>query len=154
MKYNQMPDAEWQHCLTAITNHLVSSGVVLKYNSNSFKYCAEDSTITCNQRIYGTYKYICSLLHEVGHVHQMNSRFRTLPASKRRNQAIIIELEYTAWQIGEQIAQELDLFTPELQYTYTELWAEYWTEYIRVIPSYTQPVLNTLITAYDVSCRP
>ena len=119
--------------LGRIVQYLEALSYTVKLNSNSFSFVAEESLITCSTKAHGTYSMICSLLHEAGHTVQPKSQFNNMHKSLKRNKAIIIELEYTAWAYGWLIAKELDIDTPVLEQAYLESWLKYWTQYIEYI---------------------
>lgn len=119
--------------LGRIVQYLEAQGYTVKLNSNSFGFFAEESLITCPTKSHGTYSMICSLLHEAGHTVQPRSQFNNQRKSLKRDKAIIIELEYTAWSYGWLIAKELNIDTPVLEQHYLDSWMKYWTQYIEYI---------------------
>ena len=119
--------------LGRIVKYLEAQDYTVKLDSNSFGFFAEESLITCSSKAHGTYSMICSLLHEAGHTVQPRSQFNNMRKSIKRDKAIIIELEYTAWSYGWLIAKELDIDTPVLEQTYLESWMKYWVQYIEYI---------------------
>ena len=119
--------------LGRIVKYLEAQDYTVKLDSNSFGFFAEESMITCSSKAHGTYSMICSLLHEAGHTVQPRSQFNNMRKSIKRDKAIIIELEYTAWSYGWLIAKELDIDTPVLEQTYLESWMKYWVQYIEYI---------------------
>ena len=119
--------------LGRIVKYLEAQDYTVKLDSNSFGFFAEESMITCSSKAHGTYSMICSLLHEAGHTVQPRSQFNNMRKSIKRDKAIIIELEYTAWSYGWLIAKELHIDTPVLEQTYLESWMKYWVQYIEYI---------------------
>ena len=119
--------------LGRIVKYLEAQDYTVKLDSNSFGFFAEESMITCSSKAHGTYSMICSLLHEAGHTVQPRSQFNNMRKSIKRDKAIIIELEYTAWSYGWLIAKELDIDTPVLEQTYLQSWLKYWVQYIEYI---------------------
>ena len=76
---------------------------------------------------------IIGLLHEAGHTVQPRSQFNDMRKSIKRDKAIIIEQEYSAWVYGWTIAEELYIDTPVLYEAYKQSWLKYWTQYIEYI---------------------
>ena len=119
--------------LGRVVKYLESQGYQVKLNSNSFGFFEEDAIITAPTKAHGTDSMIIGLLHEAGHTVQPRSQFNDQHKSLKRDKAIIIELEYTAWSYGWLIAKELHIDTPVLEQTYLESWMKYWVQYIEYI---------------------
>lgn len=137
--------------LDRIVQYLEAQGYTVKLNSNSFSFVAEESLITCQSNSHGSHAMICSLLHEAGHTVQPKSQFNNMHKSLKRNKAIIIELEYTAWAYGWQLAKELDIDTPVLEQAYLESWLKYWTQYIEYISKdWSRKEIHLLAESYIV----
>ena len=113
-------------------------GVDVNLRSNSFNYDSDTQTINCRWNA-SEQDLLCSMLHEVGHVIQAPSTFALLRASKKRNKALIAELEYTAWQEGWNIAVELSINTEELYMRYKQLWMMHWSSYLEYLYSEDKP---------------
>lgn len=126
-----MNSKEYTIALNRILEYLESRGFDVQLDSNSFGVYMDEQRITCSSRAQGTYLMIASLLHEAGHVVQPKSSFSSLRKSKKRDQAIVVEQEYTAWKLGWEIAQELDIDTSTLYQEYHKAFLTYWTQYIR-----------------------
>lgn len=125
-----MTERQYTKALSKIVKYLESRGFTVKLDSNSFGYYEEEDLITCSKRSQGTPEFICSLLHEAGHSEQSSSEFNSLKKSKKRDLAIIIEMEYTAWYHGLEIAKNLDICTIELERIYRSEWLTCWNSYI------------------------
>ena len=119
--------------LGRVVHYLESQGYEVKLNSNSFGFFEEDALITAPTKAHGADSMIIGLLHEAGHTVQPRSQFNDMHKSLKRDKAIIIELEYTAWSYGWLIAKELNIDTPVLEQHYLESWMKYWTQYIEYI---------------------
>lgn len=124
-----MTDNQLHKAVARVVSYIQSCGITVNLNSNSFGYYQEDSLITTPTQAAGTISLLIGLLHEAGHSQQPDSRFKSLRKSKKRNKCIILEQEYTAWQIGLEIAYHLDIVTKELYTQYTKAWMNYWTGY-------------------------
>mgnify|MGYP006282319663 CR=1 FL=1 len=122
-----------------------SLGVDVNLQSNTFAYYQEDNLITCHWKAQEL-DVLCSLLHELGHVVQPKSTFNDFRKSKRRDQTIIAEQEYTAWQLGWEEAVALNINTPELYTYYRKMWMKCWSGYLDALFSKTQLEAEELIT--------
>ena len=130
-----MTERQYTKALSKIVKYLETRGFTVKLDSNSFGYYDEEDLITCSKRSQGTPEFICSLLHEAGHSEQSCSEFNNLKKSKKRDQAIIIEMEYTAWYHGLEIAKELNILTNDLERIYRSEWLKHWYSYIYALTS-------------------
>ena len=130
-----MTEQQYTKDLSKIVKYLESRGFTVKLDSNAFGYYGEEDLITCAKRSQGTPEFICALLHEAGHSEQPHSEFIDLKKSKKRDQAIIIEMEYTAWYYGLEIAKELDILSTDLESIYRSEWLKHWNSYITAIAS-------------------
>ena len=119
--------------LGRVVHYLESQGYEVKLNSNSFGFFEEDALITAPTKAHGTDSMIIGLLHEAGHTVQPRSQFNDMHKSLKRDKAIIIEQEYSAWVYGWTIAEELHIDTPVLEQAYKQSWLKYWTQYIEYI---------------------
>jgi len=145
----KMDPIQYKIALSRIVQYLEAQGYMVKLNSTRFSFIAEESLITCSTKAHGTYSMISSLLHEVGHTIQPSSQFNNMHKSIKRNKAIIIELEYTAWAYGWLIAKELDIDTPILEQEYLKSWLKYWTQYIELIQNdWSNAEINSLAEVY------
>ena len=126
-----MNPKEYFIALNRILEYLDARGFDVQLDSNSFGVYMDEQRITCSSRAQGTYLMIISLLHEAGHVIQDRSTFINLRKSKKRDQAIVVEQEYTAWKLGWEIAQELNIDSTILYREYNKAFLTYWTQYIR-----------------------
>lgn len=131
-----MTDKQYSKALAKVVNYLTSRGYTVKLDSNTFGYYEDEDLITAPTKSQGTLPYLCSILHEAGHTIQDRSSFNSLRRTTKRDQAIIIEQEYTAWYHGLDIARELNIYTKELDREYRRQWLVYWSQYVKTV--YTQ----------------
>jgi hypothetical protein len=125
-------------------------GIEVKTNSKSFEYDAEEQILYCSSRLRGDIRYICYLLHELGHHNQPDSVFHSIPRKGKTKQiCIILEQEYTAWKIGWEIALYLDI--NDLWSLYVKEWADAWTTYIKRLANSNSKDLKEISEAYFTS---
>lgn len=125
-------------------------GIEVKTNSKSFEYDAEEQVLYCSSRLRGDIRYICYMLHELGHHNQPDSVFHSIPRkSKNKQISIILEQEYTAWKIGWEIAVFLGM--EELWSLYVKEWSDAWMTYVKNLVACKAKDLNELGTAYFTS---
>ena len=127
--YNEI---EYKIALGRVLKFITSRGYSVNLRSNSFAVIEEEQLVTAPHNASGA-NLICSLLHEAGHTVQPRSQFNDLRKSIKRDKAIIIEQEYSAWVYGWTIAEELYIDTPVLNAAYKQSWLKYWTQYIEYI---------------------
>ena len=108
-----MTEKQYTKALAKVVSYLTSRGYTVKLDSNTFGFFEEDDLITAPTKSQGTLPHLCSLLHEAGHTVQDRSQFNSLRRTTKRDQAIIIEQEYTAWYHGLELARELNIYTKE-----------------------------------------
>lgn len=144
-----MTQKQLDKAVARVVSYLKSRGVSVNLNSNSFGYYSEEDLITTPSSSQYSISLLIGLLHEAGHSQQPESPFKCLRKSKKRNKCIIIEQEYTAWQIGLSIAHELDIVTKELYKEYMKAWVNYWTTYCIAVYKNDDPVyIERLIESY------
>jgi hypothetical protein len=130
-------DIEYKIALGRILKFITSRGYSVNLRSNSFAVIEEEQLVTAPHNASGV-NLICSLLHEAGHIVQSKSNFSSLRKSIKRDKAIIYEQEYQAWFLGWQIAEELNIDSPELYITYRQSWLTHWSSYIQAVNTETQ----------------
>lgn len=125
-------------------------GIEVKTNSKSFEYDAEEQILYCSSRLRGDIRYICYLLHELGHHNQPDSVFHSIPRKGKNKQiCIILEQEYTAWKIGWEIALYLQM--DDLWSLYVKEWSDAWTTYIKRLATSNSKDLKEISEAYFTS---
>lgn len=125
-------------------------GVLINLHSNSFCYDVETQTINCTSKLHGDLRFLCYLLHELGHHNQPDSVFHYLPRNgKKKIQCIVIEQEYFAWKIGWEIALFLEM--EDLWDTYIKEWMYSWHHYLNNINKFAIEELRDLKSAYPAS---
>lgn len=146
--YNEV---EYKIALGRVVKFITSRGYTVNLRSTSFGVIEEEQLVTAPHNASGV-NLICSLLHEAGHIVQNKSNFSQLRNTIKRNKAIILEQEYTAWSDGYKIAEELYIDSPELYIAYRQSWLTHWSSYInavntepqsRVIAEWVQPYIQT-----------
>lgn len=128
-----MTEKQYTKALAKVVSYLTSRGYTVKLDSNTFGFFEEDDLITAPTKSQGTLPHLCSLLHEAGHTVQDRSQFNSLRRTTKRDQAIIIEQEYTAWYHGLELARELNIYTKELDREYRRQWLLYWSQYVKAV---------------------
>lgn len=139
----------YKQYLERIVKHLEARGYTVNLNSNTFAFVDEDNTILCPSKSHGTYSMICGLLHEAGHTKQPPSVFKGLRKSLKRDQLIIAEQEYTAWSLGLELADKLDILDPILYREYIKEWSKYWHSYLNSLFKDGNPrLIEEIMSAY------
>ena len=125
-------------------------GITVKTNSKTFEYDAEEQVLYCSSRLRGDIRYICYLLHELGHHNQPDSVFHSIPRSSKNKQiSVILEQEYTAWKIGWEIALYLSM--DELWSLYVKEWSDAWMTYVKRLVDSSAKELKEISEAYYTS---
>lgn len=125
-------------------------GITVKTNSKTFEYDAEEQILYCSSRLLGDIRYVCYLLHELGHHNQPDSVFHSIPRSgKNKQMSVILEQEYTAWKIGWEIALYLDM--TDLWELYVKEWSYAWITYAKTLVSCNSKQLKQISEAYFTS---
>ena len=121
----------YRECIEALCDWCESNDISVNLFSSSHGYDPDTHEITLHHGSAGSWLHIVTLIHEIGHAVQPNSAFHSLRKSVKRDKAIIIELEYTAWQCGWDVVKSLRLNTSDLWYHYSRAWMTYWSAYIQ-----------------------
>lgn len=125
-------------------------GIEVRTTSKSFEYDAEEQVLYCSSRLRGDIRYICYMLHELGHHNQPDSVFHSIPRkNKNIRMSIILEQEYTAWKIGWEIALYLGM--EDLWNLYVKEWSDSWMSYVKVLASSKAKDLKEISEAYFTS---
>jgi hypothetical protein len=125
-------------------------GLTVKTNSKTFEYDAEEQVLYCSSRLRGDVRYICYLLHELGHHNQPDSVFHSIPRSSKNKQiCVILEQEYTAWKIGWEIALYLGM--DDLWSLYVKEWSDAWMTYVKRLVDSSAKELKEISGAYYTS---
>lgn len=123
-------------------------GYEVNVNSNTYSIARDEMIITAPTKARFTSQAIIGLLHELGHAIQSESTFSCLPSTRINDIASILELEFTAWQLGWDVAIELHLNTPVLEREYLAAWSKFWVGYAMKLPEYPRSTLKTLVSGY------
>ena len=120
-----------EHAIEMVEWYIEEEGYTLQ-SSNTWSVDRIDRIVYYPTNSKGKVKLI-SLLHELGHIVQPESRFAK-GRSSSFNKALILEQEYSAWIEGQRIAEELTLIpTCITNKEYTEHFARYWSSYIEAV---------------------
>ncbi|MGA1047537.1 MAG: hypothetical protein ACO3UU_05975 [Minisyncoccia bacterium] len=120
-----------EHAIEMVEWYIEEEGYTLQ-SSNTWSVDRIDRIVYYPANSKGKVKLI-SLLHELGHIVQPESRFAK-GRSSSFNKALILEQEYSAWIEGQRIAEELTLIPICItNKEYTEHFARYWSSYIEAV---------------------
>lgn len=117
--------------------------------SNAWKVSFEEDTIYTHHRTSNV-EYICSLLHEIGHLEEPYTIFKDIRKTPKRDSIVIIEQEHCAWAYGLQLLEGLtfpgldDEVRHELILSYKRTWVKYLYEYIQEISKFNKEELYSL----------
>ena len=143
--------AKYDEYLKRIMNYARNNlGVEVRLESKSFAYDADEQILYCSNKLKGDIRFICYLLHELGHHNQPDSVFHSIPRKGKNKQlSIILEQEYTAWKIGWEIA--LFLKIEDIWNVYVKEWSDSWMTYVKTLANSKAKELNQVSEAYFTS---
>ena len=133
--------------LTKLKTFCKTHNIDIQLRSNTFEFDYDSYCIKCDYKLYNKPQYICGLLHEIGHAIQNVSPFNDLKLNKTALIALMVEQEFSAWEIGKMLALNLHIYD-DIESIYESEWARNWYTYIKHLPGCSVKELKTLRSGY------